>query len=320
MRTASATLPRPLLKWAGGKRQLLPVLRTFYPEAFSGYIEPFLGSGAVFFDLFTAGRISGQRVCLADGNPDLVGCYREIRDRPQAVIDALRGLADAHTRCGESFYYEIRDERFNPARAAGTPYSPELAAMFIYLNRTGYNGLFRVNRRGRYNVPAGRYANPTICNEPKIRAVSAALRTPGISLKCQSFDASLADAGTGDFVYCDPPYAPLSSTSRFAHYTAGGFSAGDQAQLQRALIAASDRGAVVVLSNSSAPEIERLYGNRTARAAGLTIHRVPARRAINSRPGGRGVVDELLVTNSPVSRTGRPRMLKATLPVVGAGG
>jgi DNA adenine methylase len=304
---------RSLLKWAGGKRQLLPALRGFYPEKFASYREPFLGSGAVFFDLRAAGRIRGKRVCLADGNPDLIGCYREVRDRPDEVILALEGLAEGHRRRGQDFYYEVRNKRFNPARAAGDPYTPELAAMFVYLNRTGYNGLFRVNRRGGFNVPAGRYANPTVCDSRTIHAVSAALRCPEVSLRCEPFDEPLAEAGAGDFVYCDPPYAPLSRTACFAHYTPGGFSADDQARLQAALIAAASRGAIVVLSNSSAPQIERLYRQPAARAAGFSLHRVPARRTINARATARGAVDELIVTNArprPVDR-----MLKIGLNV-----
>lgn len=296
---------RPLLKWAGGKRQLLPILRAYYPEGFTGYVEPFLGSGAVFFELAATGRTTGRRVCLADHNLDLIGCYRMVRDHAEDVIAALARLAEGHARGGSAFYYRVRDERFNPARQAGTEYTPELAAMLVYLNRTGYNGLFRVNRRGVFNVPAGRYANPTICDAAHVRAVAAALGAPGVSLTCRHFADSLEEAGRGDFVYADPPYAPLSPTARFAQYTAGGFGLEDQALLARAVVAAVDRGAVVVLSNSSAPAIERLYRSPAARAAGLRIHRAPARRSINSRANARGPVDELIVTNAGPRRMAR---------------
>jgi DNA adenine methylase len=304
---------RPLLKWAGGKRQLLPALRTWYPATFRRYVEPFVGSGAVFFDLAAAGRLDGRPVRLADGNPDLIGCYEQVRDRPDGVVAALAALAEEHREGGHTFYYEVRDQRFNPARAAGAVYTPELAAMFVYLNRTGYNGLFRVNRRGGFNVPAGRYANPTICDAALVQAVAGALAVPDVDLRCQAFETSLADAAAGDFVYCDPPYAPLSATARFAHYTAGGFTADDQVRLQVALVAAARRGATVVLSNSSAPLIAELYSAPEARAAGLGIHRVPARRAINSQAGARGAVDEYVVTNAPRALP-RPLMLKADLP------
>ena len=284
---------RPLLKWAGGKRQLLPALRTWFPEQFSRYIEPFVGSGAVFFDLHRSERLAGRHVRLVDVNRDLIDCYEVLRDQTEAVIVELERLARAHARSASECYYEVRDRRFNPARAAGERRTPELAAMFIYLNRTGFNGLFRLNRRGEFNVPVGRYTAPTICDRGHLRQVAATLRTPGVSLMHGTFDEALIDAGAGDFVYCDPPYAPLSATASFAHYTAGGFSELDQRRLQHAVIAAAGRGAWVVVSNSSAALIERLYGAPEARRAGLDIHRVPARRAA------------LLAT--------RPSMMKATL-------
>ncbi|MBM3779078.1 MAG: Dam family site-specific DNA-(adenine-N6)-methyltransferase [Acidimicrobiia bacterium] len=304
---------RPLLKWAGGKRQLLPRLRAYYPASFERYIEPFLGSGAVFFDLAAGGHLADRRTWLLDVNPDLIGCYRTLRDDPEAVIDALSHLAAAHARQGNRHYYEVRDERFNPARAAGSAYTPELAAMLIYLNRTGFNGLFRVNREGGFNVPVGRYVNPRICDREHLLDVSRALGTPGVHLELGGFETALDQAGPGDFVYCDPPYAPLSPTASFAHYTAGGFSAADQARLQRAVIGACQRGASVVLSNSSAPDVRALYSAPAAQRAGLRVERAPARRAINSRATLRGPVDELIVSNVTARLEVRPRMLPARL-------
>lgn len=309
---------RPLLKWAGGKRQLLPFIRTLYPIRFDRYIEPFFGSGAVFFDLNARGLLDARAAWLIDANPDLVGCYLTLRDRTEAVIGELQALADAHRRGGEAFFYEVRDGRFNPARAANAgAYTPHLAAMLIYLNRTGFNGLFRLNRRGEFNVPAGRYVNPAICDAAHLRSVARALGRPGVAIALGSFEASLADARAGDFVYCDPPYEPLSATSSFASYTASGFTAADQARLHREVVAAARRGAHVVLSNSSAPLIVSLYTSRDAKAAGLTLHRVPARRAINSRAALRGPVDEVLVTNGDarlLKLAIRPRMARAALP------
>jgi DNA adenine methylase len=292
---------RPFLKWAGGKRQLLPALRPYYPASFDRYIEPFLGSGAVFFDLFSLGRLQGRRVELVDVNPDLIGCYRMLRDYTDDVIVALEVLEVEHRARGNDCYYAVRDERFNAIRAgkAGVEYTPLLAAMFIYLNRTGFNGLFRVNRAGEFNVPAGRYVSPRICDAEHLRACARALRRKGLSLAQRPFHETLAAAGAGDFVYCDPPYAPLSQTSLFAHYTAGGFTMDDHARLQAGVIEAAARGAVVVVSNSSAPAIERAYESRAARQAGLRVARVPARRAINSRASARGPVDELIISNVP---------------------
>jgi DNA adenine methylase len=295
---------RPFLKWAGGKRQLLASLRSYYPAAFRRYHEPFLGSGAVFFDLCRLGRLERATATLVDINPDLIGCYRAVRDSVDEVIDHLARLEREHGARGEAHYYDVRDRRFNPARRRwlaedpeGAAYPPALAAMFIYLNRTGYNGLFRVNARGGFNVPAGRYANPRICNREALTSASAVLRRRGVTLKLGRFDGGAADAGPGDFYYVDPPYAPLSATARFTAYTAGGFTLDDQRRLQSAIVALASRGATVLVSNSTAREIIGLYTSEEARAAGLRVVQVPARRAINSRAGARGPVRECIVTN-----------------------
>ncbi len=306
---APAPNPRPFLKWAGGKRQLLPVLRAYYPSVIGGYHEPFLGSGAVFFDLWAHGRLGDARVSLSDENPDLVGCYLRVRDSADAVIAELERLARGHASGGASFYYDVRDGSFNPARAAwaaagavpGT-YGPDLAAMLLYLNRTGYNGLFRLNRSGGYNVPAGRYTRPRIADPARIHAASAALSAPGVTITCASFDAVVGRAQRGDFVYFDPPYAPLGPTSNFRQYTARGFSDADQERLQALAVTLADQGVRVLLSNSSAESIERLYGGRSAISAGFSMRRVPARRSINTRADRRGPIDELLVSNlAPVA-------------------
>jgi DNA adenine methylase len=319
----SSPAGRPLLKWAGGKRQLLPALAGHYPARFARYVEPFVGSGAVFFDLTAQGTLAARRVLLSDVNADLIGCYRALRDRPEAVIAELARLEREHRTHGEACYYDVRDARFNPRRAAllartGDPaalaaaYPADLAAMLIFLNRTGFNGLFRLNRRGAFNVPAGRYHEPRICDRAHLAHVAEVLGRRGVSIEWQPFETTLQGTGAGDFVYCDPPYAPLSRTSSFASYTADGFTAFDQRRLQQAIVAACARGASVVVSNSSAPEILRLYGNREARAAGLTIDRVPARRAINSRASARGPVEELIISNVKRALDAvRPRMLRA---------
>ncbi|MGH9330012.1 MAG: DNA adenine methylase, partial [Vicinamibacterales bacterium] len=193
--------------------------------------------------------------------------------------------------------------RFNPMRRelAGqpsAPYPPELAAMLIYLNRTGYNGLFRLNARGDFNVPAGRYERPVICDSVNLRSVSSALRQPGVQIEIARFDAALACARPGDFVYLDPPYAPTSRTSSFTAYTAGGFAAADQDRLQALVVELARGGCRMLLSNSTAPAIKRLYAdNRRVRAAGLRALAVPARRAINSRASRRGPVMEFVITN-----------------------
>jgi DNA adenine methylase len=323
---SSSTPVRPLLKWAGGKRQLLSVLAEHYPLRFRRYVEPFVGSGAVFFDLLNQGRLSGCRIQLSDINPDLIGCYWMVRDRTMEVLRALKSLSREYRLDGSTVYYDVRDRRFNPLRAElrqrstgekeiAERYTPELAAMLLFLNRTGFNGLFRLNRRGGFNVPVGRYVNPRICDEANISAVAEALAAPGVSVDLASFYETLADTGRGDFVYCDPPYAPLSRTSNFAHYTAGGFTAFDQRRLQQAVIAACRRGARVVVSNSSASEIVRGYTTLDAQKARLVIRPVPARRSINSRASLRGPVDELIIANVRPRALDdiKPRMLRAGL-------
>ena len=314
----------PLLKWAGGKRQLLATLSAHYPTRFSRYLEPFFGSGAVFFDLVNRGALASRRAELSDVNPDLAGLYRVVRDRTAAVVQALARLEREHRRDGDACYYRVRDERFNPVRlellsrgpaAVVSGYSVDLAAMLIYLNRTGFNGLFRQNRQGAFNVPVGRYADPRICDPDAIEAVAATLREGGVTFTWRGFDEALATAGEGDFVYCDPPYEPLSRTASFAQYTAGGFTMADQRRLQQAVIAAAQRGASVVVSNSSAPAILEEYGTEEARAARLITRRVPARRAINSRASSRGAVEELIISNvRPTLPAIRPAMLKVAKP------
>ena len=301
-----AATVRPFLKWAGGKRQLLPVLRRFYPARFHGYHEPFLGSGAVFFDLMNRGRLPAERVRLTDMNTDLIGCCLRLRDAVDGVVAALRRLDTARRRDPEAHYYRVRDREFNPGRAAimngSAPrpdaYTPELAAMLIYLNRTGYNGLFRLNAKGTFNVPRGRYANPRVCDEANLRAVAAAFDDAGATIDHAPYDALLQHAQADDFIYLDPPYAPLSRTAHFTSYTAGGFSSADQRRLQQVVMELAGRGCFVLLSNSTAAEVQQLYdGNRDAERAGIRAHRVPARRAINSSGAGRSGVMEYVITN-----------------------
>ena len=294
----------PLLKWAGGKRQLLPKIRSFYPEDFDRYIEPFVGSGAVFFDLHLSGRLRDRDVVLLDSNADLIGCYRAVRDRPEEVTRALDDLASAHARSAARTYYDVRVRRFNPlrdrARQAGgrIEYTPELAAMFIYLNRTGFNGLFRLNARGAFNVPLGRYERPRIADGDRIAYAAEAFANPRVRLEWGSFEVVRTMAAAGDFLYIDPPYAPVSRTANFTSYTPARFDAANQRALQSVVVELARRGCRVLLSNSTAADIAALYDkNDATRAAGLRTLRVPARRAINSNAARRGPVEEFLITN-----------------------
>lgn len=293
---------RPFLKWAGGKRQLLPVLRRFYPHHFNKYCEPFLGSGAVFFDLYNRGLLTGRKAILIDNNADLIGCYSAIRDDVEGVITELKRLAREHRRGGTEFFYAVRDGEFNPARqqhlAAGrlTPYPAPLAAMLIYLNRTGFNGLYRLNASGEFNVPAGRYTNPQICDADNLRLVSCAL-SERVRLVHGTFEEVQSHAQRNDFLYFDPPYAPLSKTARFTSYTANQFDSEQQASLCSLVLRLAQQGCHVVVSNSTAPEIEAMYESAQSRNAALVAHRVPAKRAINSNPLLRGHVSEFVLSN-----------------------
>jgi len=259
----------------------------------------------VFFDLHARGLVGGGAT-LTDHNPDLIACYRAVRDFPDEIVRELTRLARDHERKGTDHYYEIRNNRFNKERArlrasangGELDYSPALAAMFIYLNRTGYNGLFRLNSAGEFNVPAGRYSKPRICDEENLRRVSEALARTDVRLEMRPFETVLDAAREGDFLYFDPPYAPLSKTARFTSYTADGFDLDDQTRLRDVLVRLATRGCDVVMSNSTAPEIAGLYEkSKEVAASGLRCYRVPARRSINSNAERRGTVDEYVITN-----------------------
>ncbi|HEX6164082.1 MAG TPA: Dam family site-specific DNA-(adenine-N6)-methyltransferase [Vicinamibacterales bacterium] len=293
------------MKWVGGKRQLLPELRRYYPASIGRYFEPFVGSGAVFFDLLNRQRLNGHGAVLGDDNADLIGCYRRVGHSLDDVLAALEPLVEDHARRGRECYLQVRDERFNPLRAAWRArganlddYPVELAAMLIYLNRTGYNGLYRVNASGEFNVPPGRYDKPKILDRALLTAASQALASPHVSLRHAAFDGVLDEARPGDFAYFDPPYAPLSRTANFRGYTGRMFDDVDQKRLQEVVIGLARRGVNVVLSNSVAPSVTALYEhNPDAQAAGLRTWRVPARRSVNSNAERRGAVEEIVVSN-----------------------
>ena len=289
---------RPFLKWA---------------RTFGAYHEPFVGSGAVFFDLFNRGLLLDRRAILIDRNADLTGCYLMVRDRVDAVIRHLAKLAREYRKSPKEHYYLVRNEQFNPQRQRifngtgpdSSRYTPALAAKLIYLNRTGFNGLFRVNSAGMFNVPIGRYANPSICDRQNLRLVSRALIDISSEILQSGFESVLDRAQAGDFLYFDPPYAPLSRTALFTSYTAAGFTLFDQQRLQEAVVELARRGCWVVLSNSTAPEVAALYdGNRAATGVGLKAYTVPARRAINSNASRRGTVMEYIISNVPPAKHG----------------
>ncbi len=263
----------PILKWAGGKGSLLTQFAPHFPPSgsYHRFFEPFLGGAAVFFHLHP------QESYLFDVNPRLIEVYQTTRDHVDELIEQLR-----QHRNDEAYFYEVRAQ----SEADLTPL--ERAARFIFLNKTCYNGLYRVNRQGKFNVPFGRYKNPKICDESSLMAASSVLQ--GAQLRVADFEVVLDLAEPGDLVYLDPPYEPLSATSSFTSYTTVGFSSEDQRRLATVFRTLDARGCLLMLSNSSAPLIYELY-------QGYQIHRIAARRAINSKPDGRGEILELLVTN-----------------------
>jgi DNA adenine methylase len=242
------------------------------------YYEPFIGGGAVFFGLVANGH-QFERAVLGDANEELIRCYSAIKRDVAAVIKAL--APHAYDR---DHYYEVREQ--DPA----TLPDAARAARLIYLNRCGYNGLYRVNSSGRFNVPFGRYKNPVICDPPKLRAVAQALRR--VRLVHGDFEATLKGAKDDDFVYLDPPYVPLSATSSFTAYAKTPFDAAAQERLAQKLRELGARKVRALLSNSDCHETRRLY-------APLPSEKVPVRRAINSVAAGRGAVSELLVKSFP---------------------
>lgn len=267
---------RPFLKWVGGKRQLVPELSAAIDRLgpFDGYHEPFVGGGALFFALRAAGRLRG-RVVLSDANPELVDTWLGVRDHVDELVTRLRAHERAHD---EAHYYATREEA--PEGIVGR------AARVIYLNKTCFNGLYRLNSKGRFNTPMGRYVNPLVCDEDNLRACSAAL--VGVDVLCAGFAGVLDRVGAGDLVYFDPPYVPLSATSSFTQYAKDGFGPAEQARLAEVFAGVISRGGKALLSNSMTPLVRELYGR-------FEVRTVLATRAVNSRAERRGRVEEALV-------------------------
>ncbi len=265
----------PFLKWAGGKAGLLSQFEGFFPKQIDRYIEPFVGSAAVF--LYVKERFGPRKVILSDNNAELINCYLVVRDDVERLIRALTKHRRTHSK---EYYYQVR--AMHPRSA------PRRAARTIYLNKTCYNGLFRVNSKGEFNVPVGSYKNPSIFDPENLRSVSRRLK--GVEIQVRNFDAYVSLAKKGDFIYFDPPYHPISPTSSFTSYTAAAFSGEDQRRLADVYRELDKKGCRLMLSNSDSPFIRKLYG-------GFRLERVLARRAINSNGNGRGEINELLVLN-----------------------
>jgi len=239
-------LVKPFVKWAGGKRQLLPQIEQFIPASFGTYYEPFLGGGAVLFHL------QPERCVVNDVNTEIINVYQAIKNDVDTLLDILKSYKNE-----SEFYYEIRKWDRLPKYAKMT--ETERAARVIYLNKTCFNGLFRVNRQGQFNVPFGKYKKPNIVNEDTLRAVSSFLQQSDFQLLSTDFAKAISDASANDFVYFDPPYDPISSSSSFTGYTLNGFDKAQQERLKETCDELNQKGAKFLLSNSATNFIKDLY-------------------------------------------------------------
>jgi len=274
--SAEAIPAGPIVKWAGGKTKLLPEIEKRMPSRYRRYFEPFFGGGALFF------HVQPRIAILGDWNRDLVNMYRCVAWNVEAVI---RRLHQHRSRHEQDYYYQTRDAWNDESRSWG---NVDRAAAFIYLNKTCFNGLWRVNKSGAFNVPMGRYKNPQIFSPEALRTASKLLRRT--ELHAGSYIDCADKAEAGDFVYFDPPYDPVNETSKFVSYTEGNFGRDDQRELARLASHLSDRGCAVMLSNHDTPFIREIY-------KGFKIERVMCPRAINSKASSRGAVAEVLIRN-----------------------
>jgi len=274
--------PKPFVKWAGGKRQLIPIINQNLPDSFGTYYEPFLGGGALLFHILT--DKNGQKCSISDLNSDLVLAYTTIRDRTDSLITSLKNHEKNYQKDSESYYYSIRES--NPRSEI------EKTSRLIFLNRTCFNGLYRVNSKGKFNVPLGKYSNPNIVNEENLHVVSHILQSSRVSIKCRDFEAVLSDAKKGDLVYFDPPYQPVSATANFTSYTNKDFTYDDLTRLAELCLKLDSRGCKVLLSNSDSKEVADIFSKNPWK-----ITKIEANRSINSNSKKRTGHFELLIKN-----------------------
>lgn len=277
----STTEPKPFVKWAGGKRQLIPILSREFPQKYGTYYEPFLGGGAVLFHLLS--QSPNQKCSVSDLNSDLVLAYVTIRDRVDDLISSLQNHSKKYFENKNSYYYKVREKE--PKEQI------EKTSRLIFLNRTCFNGLYRVNSKGKFNVPLGRYSNPNIVNEENLRAASNILQSKKISIKCRDFSSILDDAKKDDFVYFDPPYQPVSQTANFTSYTNRDFNLEDLKRLADLCNDLDSKGCKVVLSNSNTSEVKDMFDKS------WQIKTIEANRAINSDSKKRTGHSELVIKN-----------------------
>ena len=270
-------LIKPFLKWAGGKRQLMKELIKYMPKQYNTYYEPFLGGGALLFEL------QPKKAIVNDSNSELINCYSMIKYALNDLIEELKQYKN-----DEDYYYQVR--KWDRQKDYNSRTSIEKAARIIFLNKTCYNGLFRVNSQGQFNVPFGRYKKPNILDEAVLKAVSQYLNKVDVKLINTDFAEAVKTAKKNDFIYFDPPYDPVSNTASFTGYDVNGFNRDQQKRLKEVVDDLTDRGCKVMLSNSYTDFIDNLYQD-------YTQVKVSATRAINSNTVKRGKVDEIIVIN-----------------------
>ena len=279
----------PPIKWAGGKTQLLPAMSPLFPKIFGRYHEPFLGGGAVFFYLVPQRGVSAY---LSDLNPELINFYRVLCEQTEDFLTEIRILHEAYLQASEpereKMFYQWRNADRLPTFATWSPL--RRAVRFYFLNRTAFNGLYRTNQQGFFNVPWGRYKKPSLYRPQILKDAATILQKFAAKIEISSFEIILEQAQSGDFVYLDPPYAPVSPTASFTTYTKEGFSVEEQKKLAAVCRELDQHGVMFLLSNSNIPWIRSLY-------QGFAIQTVKARRNINSKGDKRGPISEILIYN-----------------------
>jgi len=275
-------VPKPFVKWAGGKRQLLPILSQHIPKNFDTYFEPFLGGGAVLFHLIS--KNSQLKCFVSDLNSTLILSYVTIRDKVGELIMSLEEHSENYFKNPEAYYYQVRGN--NPKNQI------DQVSRLVFLNKTCFNGLYRVNSKGKFNVPIGKYVNPNIVNKENLQILSHVLQSKGISIKCEDFTTALRKAHEGDFVYLDPPYQPVSSTANFTSYTNDNFDYKDQERLFVEFKKLDSKGCKIMLSNSKSQEVIDLFSEYSK-----NIIEINTNRFINSNSKKRTGHTEILIKN-----------------------
>ena len=276
------TEPKPFVKWVGGKRQLMQVLEDNFPKQFGTYHEPFLGGGAVMFNLLSK---EAKLSCnVSDFNSDLILAYVTIRDKLRKLIESLETHSKNYQKDSSEYYYEVRKQE--PKQQI------EKVSRLIFLNRTCFNGLYRVNKKGKFNVPLGRYTNPNIVNKENLTAVSKILHSEKIKISCRGFEAVLDDAKKGDLIYFDPPYQPISSTANFTSYTHRDFTEKDLERLVDLANQLNSKGCHVLLSNSNSKIVKDFFSEKH-----WSVSEINANRAINSNSKKRTGHKEIIIKN-----------------------